>query len=102
MNDWLTGRSRIVGVAVAMFAAGATSALLTFNETVRFMGAVRLSLLTGSVTAVPMFLACAVLLSQSSHLFPVCLLGTLIYVLLSVAGGGITFTVLSIHKAWMA
>ncbi|HUL62595.1 MAG TPA: hypothetical protein VLT35_05990 [Methanocella sp.] len=89
----------IAGVAVAMFAAGAASAVLTSDERPDFRIAVRLSLYAGFLAAIPLFMVCLVLLLQGNGLLLVCLLATLLYLLLSVAGGSITFAALSFLKA---
>ncbi len=89
----------VAGLAIAMLAAGAASAVLTADEGPDFWTAVRLSLYAGCLAAIPLFMVCIVLLSRGNGLFVVCLLATLLYVLLSVAGGSITFAALSFYKA---
>lgn len=97
-TDIAAGLLQITGVACGMFASGAISVLLTSGD-IRFpWEAISFSLYSGCIAATPMLLICAVIGLNGSSLFPVCLLGTLICILLSVAGGYVAYMTIPIFN----
>jgi peptidoglycan/LPS O-acetylase OafA/YrhL len=88
----------IIGISLAIFSSGVIAILLTFNDLKSLKEALAVSFFSGLVATIAPLLIGAVLGTHNAGIFYLCLVVVVFCIMLSIAGGLVTFLILSCLK----
>ena len=95
VDGWVAAMFLIIGMLLGIFCSGVVAILLTFNDLKSLKEALAVSFFAGLVAMIIPLLIGAALGTQSAGIFYLCLVVIAFCIMLSVAGGLVTFLILS-------